>query len=93
MQGRWVEAEYSLVVQTSWALIALLHAKYPEPAPIKRAVQVIMDRQKADGHWDDEDIVGVFNRNCSITYALYPFAFSVWALGKAHRYLVEKGAL
>lgn len=80
-------------MQTSWALIALLHAQYPEPAPIQRAVQLIMSRQKPDGHWDDEDIVGVFNRNCSITYALYPFAFSVWALGKAQRYLAAKSAL
>lgn len=60
--GKYVEADYSLVVQTSWALIALLHAEYPDPAPIKRAVGVIMKRQKADGRWDDEDIVGVFNR-------------------------------
>jgi lanosterol synthase len=60
--GKYVEADYSLVVQTSWALIALLHAKYPEPEPIKRAVSVIMSRQKPDGRWLNEDIVGVFNR-------------------------------
>lgn len=91
--GQYVQADYSLVVQTSWALIALLHAKYPDPEPIKRAVKVIMKRQKPDGHWDDEDTVGVFNRNCAIDYPLYPFSFSVWALGKAHRYLTAKNAL
>ena len=60
--GDYVQADYSLVVQTSWAVIALLHAQYPHPEPIARAVKVIMDRQLPDGHWEDEDIVGVFNR-------------------------------
>lgn len=90
--GEYIQADSSLVVQTSWVVIALLHAQYPHPEPIKRAIRLIMDRQKPDGRWEDEDIVGVFNRNCSITYALYPFSFSVWALGKAHRYLMAKNA-
>ncbi|PWN87412.1 putative lanosterol synthase [Acaromyces ingoldii] len=92
VEGRWIQGKRSNVVQTSWALIALLHAQYPHVEPLKRAARLIMSRQQPDGSWKNEEILGVFNRNCAIDYCLYPFCFSVWALGKANRYLVEKGA-
>lgn len=50
------------MVQTAWAIIALLHAKYPEKSRIKRGVQLIMDRQQPDGSWKQEQIEGIFNQ-------------------------------
>jgi lanosterol synthase len=40
-----------------------------------------------DGSWAQEAIEGVFNKNCAIAYPNFKFAFPVWMLGKAHRYL------
>ena len=42
----WVEHEQTQVVQTAWAAMALMYAKYPHPAPIERAVRLVMSRQK-----------------------------------------------
>lgn len=50
------------MVQTAWAIIALLHAEYPDQAPIKRAVQLIMSRQQPNGSWKQEQIEGIFNQ-------------------------------
>lgn len=77
----------SQVVQTSWALIGLMEAKYPDVEPIRRGVQLIMDRQQANGEWLAESIEGVFNKSCMITYLNYKFEFPIKALGMfARRY-------
>lgn len=86
----------SQVVQTAWSIIALLHAGYPDRAPIERAVRLIMARQQPDGSWAQEQIEGIFNQyvsygrrltpsNCAISYPNYKFSFTIWALGKAAR--------
>ena len=41
----------SQVVNTSWAVLTLLHAKCPDRQAIKRGVQLIMTRQLRDGSW------------------------------------------
>jgi hypothetical protein len=33
------------VVQTAWAAMGLMYAKYPHPEPIERAVKLVMSRQ------------------------------------------------
>lgn len=63
------------MVQTAWVVITLLHGKYPHKDRIKRAVKVIMDRQLADGSWAQEQIEGIFNRNCE--YSI-PFMTKRW---------------
>lgn len=44
--SKWVEHEQTQVVQTCWATMALMYAKYPEPEPIERAVRLVMSRQQ-----------------------------------------------
>ncbi|KAE8228592.1 hypothetical protein CF326_g6472 [Tilletia indica] len=85
VSGQWVNSDVSQVVQTSFAVIALLHARYPVEAPIKRGVELIVSRQQGDGSWDQELIEGIFNRNCAISYPNYKFAFTIWAIGMAAR--------
>ncbi|PWZ01644.1 putative lanosterol synthase [Testicularia cyperi] len=85
--GEYSHASKSQVVQTAWVVITLLHAKYPQHDRIKRAVRVIMDRQLPNGSWAQEQIEGIFNRNCAISYPNYKFSFTIWALGKAAREL------
>ncbi|RMZ81528.1 hypothetical protein DV737_g2446, partial [Chaetothyriales sp. CBS 132003] len=78
---RWVNHEKSQVVQTAWALIALLAADYPDHDPIRRAVTLIMSRQQPNGEWLQEAIEGVFNCSCMITYPNYKFYFPIKAMG------------
>ncbi len=60
--GVYVQRE-SQVVMTSYALIGLLSAEYPEREPIERAVRLIMKRQQRNGKWKQEGIEGVFNKS------------------------------
>lgn len=41
----WVEHKDTQVVQTCWAVLALMHAKYPHAEPIERGVRLVMSRQ------------------------------------------------
>lgn len=81
----------SLVVQTAWALIGLMEADYPDIEPIKKGIQLIMDRQQPNGEWLQEAIEGVFNKSCMISYPNYKFSFTIKALGMfAQKYPNEK---
>ncbi|KFA60958.1 hypothetical protein S40285_02740 [Stachybotrys chlorohalonatus IBT 40285] len=71
----------SLVVQTAWALIGLMEADYPDVEPIKKGIQLIMDRQQPNGEWLYEAMEGVFNKSCTIVYPNYRFTFTIKALG------------
>ena len=77
----------SQIVMTSWAIIALLVAQYPDKLPIERAVKLIMKRQQKNGEWKQEGIEGVFNKSVMISYPNYKFIFPIKALGMfARRY-------
>ena len=71
----------SQVVMTSWAVIALLAARFPHRDPIERAVRLIVARQAPNGEWRQEGIEGVFNKSVMISYPNYKFVFPVKALG------------
>ncbi|KZV84909.1 terpene synthase, partial [Exidia glandulosa HHB12029] len=88
-EHRYIEHEKSQVVQTSWAVLALMYGKYPHREPIERAIQLVMSRQLPDGSWAQEAIEGMFNKTCAISYPNFKFSFTIWMLGKAHRYLQE----
>ncbi|KAJ3115426.1 Lanosterol synthase (Oxidosqualene--lanosterol cyclase) [Phlyctochytrium bullatum] len=85
--GVYHHNEKSQVVNTAWAVLSLLTARYPEKEPIERAVALLMRRQQSTGEWLQESIEGVFNKNCMISYPNYKFFFTIWALGRyANRY-------
>lgn len=88
-QGAWVEHAESQVIQTCWAVMALMYARYPHAEPIERAVRLVMSRQRPDGSWPQEAIEGVFNKTCAIAYPNFKFSFPIWMLGKAPGYLAE----
>jgi lanosterol synthase len=62
-QKRYVQHETSQVVQTAWACIALMEARYPDREPIKRALGMVVGRQRGNGEWEQEAIEGVFNQS------------------------------
>ncbi|KAM0750640.1 putative lanosterol synthase [Meredithblackwellia eburnea MCA 4105] len=73
----------SQVVNTSWAVLTLLQAKYPDPEPVRRGCKLIMSRQQHDGSWEQESIEGVFNHAVAISYWNFKHSWTIWALGKA----------
>ncbi|KAK9893549.1 terpene synthase [Cystobasidium minutum MCA 4210] len=85
--GEWVDLDRSTVINTSWAVIALLTAKYPDPEPIKKACRLIMNRQQPNGEWLWESTCGIFNKSTCIDYPLFLFIWTTWALGKAAKEL------
>jgi lanosterol synthase len=61
--GVWHDHAQTQVVQTSWAVIALLHGQYPDKDVLRRGLALIVQRQQSDGSWDQEAIEGVFNKS------------------------------
>jgi lanosterol synthase len=61
----------SQVVMTAWALIGLMNAEYPYISPLRHSINLLIDRQQANGEWKQEPTIeGVFNKS---TMCSYPF--------------------
>lgn len=61
--GVYTHHAKSQIVQTCWALLAMMEAEYPHKEPLEKAVRLIMARQTAQGAWEQEAIEGVFNKS------------------------------
>lgn len=72
----------SSVVQTSWALLALMAGECKDSAAVQRGIGLLMSRQLSSGDWAQENISGVFNRSVGITYTAFRNVFPIWALGR-----------
>lgn len=80
-ERRYIDAE-GTVVQTAWALLALVRARHADKAAQARAARFLLERQASDGSWPREPLVGVFNRTCLINYDNYRHYFPLWALAE-----------
>lgn len=85
----YVEHENGQIINTAWALLALMKAKYPNREVIEKGIQFICSRQDANGDFPQEGISGVFNGNCGISYTAYRNVFPLWALGRYLRQYKE----
>ncbi len=81
LTGRYVPHEESQVIQTAWALLALLEAADPNWTAIRRGARFLLDAQDADGGWPKQDMAGVFFRTALLDYVLYRQYFPLRALG------------
>lgn len=71
------------VSQTSWAVSALIDAKYPNRDPIDLSVKYIINMQTDIGDWLEGDVIlGLFNFTNTIRYAHYRHYFPIIALSK-----------
>ncbi|MCO5573063.1 hypothetical protein L7F22_026828 [Adiantum nelumboides] len=79
------------VVHTSWAMLALLYAGQAErdSKPLHEAAAVLINFQHENGDYPQEEITGVFNRNCMISYSAYRNIFPIWALGEYRRWVLS----
>ena len=81
LSGRYVPHDESQVIQTAWALIALLKAGDSNWAAITRGARFLIDTQEPDGTWPRQDMAGVFFRTALLDYVLYRQYFPLHALG------------
>ena len=56
------------VVNTAWAMLALLAANCDDDEALRRGAAYLMSEQLPNGDWKQEGIAGVFNRACGISY-------------------------
>jgi len=85
----YTEAASSQVVNTAWGLLTLMAADFGDKKVIERGINVLLNRQTELGDWSQENISGVFNYNCMITYANYRNIFPIWALSRYYRQFVK----
>jgi len=75
----------STVVNTAWALLALMAGDCQDTAAVQRGIRFLMKRQLDSGDWAQENVAGVFNRSVGITYTAFRNVFPLWALGRFAR--------
>jgi lanosterol synthase len=79
--GQYVEHDQSQVIQTAWAMIALLEAGDTDWTAITRGERFLVGMQRPDGTWPRQDMAGIFFRTALLDYTLYRQYFPLHALG------------
>lgn len=81
----YTQANTSQVINTAWALLALQAAECTEQKVIQQGINLLLQRQLDNGDWAQENISGVFNYNCMISYSSYRNIFPIWALNRFYQ--------
>ncbi|XP_006876187.1 PREDICTED: lanosterol synthase [Chrysochloris asiatica] len=86
-QRRYVQSAQSQVHCTCWALLGLMAVRHPRVEAIEKGIQCLLRKQLSNGDWLQENISGVFNKSCAISYTSYRNIFPIWTLGRfSHQY-------
>lgn len=81
LSREYIEHTESQVIQTAWALKALLEARVSNWSAIERGIAFLGKMQLEDGDWAKQDPGGVFFNTALLDYVLYRRYFPVWVLG------------
>ncbi|KAM9804595.1 lanosterol synthase [Neosynchiropus ocellatus] len=81
-QRRYIQSSSSQIHNTCWALLGLMAVRHPNQQAIEKGVQLLIKKQLPNGDWPQENIAGVFNKSCAISYTSYRNVFPVWTLGR-----------
>ncbi|XP_041857392.1 lanosterol synthase-like [Melanotaenia boesemani] len=81
-QRRYIQSSTAQIHNTCWALLGLMAVRHPNQQAIERGVRLLIDKQLPNGDWPQENIAGVFNKSCALSYTSYRNVFPVWTLGR-----------
>ncbi len=81
LTGQYVEHIESQVIQTAWAVMALVAVGTNHWEAIAKGANFLVNTQLENGEWPKQDWAGVFFHTALLDYTLYRSYFPVWALG------------
>uniref|UniRef100_A0A0E0LSF4 Terpene cyclase/mutase family member n=1 Tax=Oryza punctata TaxID=4537 RepID=A0A0E0LSF4_ORYPU len=86
-----LDGEKSHIVNTAWAMLALMKAGQVErdPAPLHKAARLIISMQLSDGDFPQEEMIGSFLKNGPLCYMAYRNIFPIWALGEYQKLVFQ----
>ena len=82
----------SVPSQTAWAILGLISAGEGRSAEVLRGIEFLLNKQKSDGTWDEEEFTGTgFPKYFMIRYHNYRNCFPLMALGRFRSLNIDKG--